>query len=92
MGYVIYCNIIIHIIIIHYPAGDIITLDNDDMDILYIYITHMMDHILMLTFIKGVYWWDPWHTINIAAPWIRHGMIIHHEHIVSTSVNVNLNL
>ena len=37
MGYVIYCNIIIHIIIIHYPAGDIITLDNDDMDILYIY-------------------------------------------------------
>ena len=22
---------------------------------------------------NGGYWWDPWSTINIAAPWIRHG-------------------
>ena len=23
--------------------------------------------------IKGVYSWDPWHTILLEAPWIRHG-------------------
>ena len=36
-------------------------------------ITHDGSMVLayMLTF--GVYWWDPWHTINIASPWIRHG-------------------
>ena len=52
-----------------------------DVDILCVYKialistnTHRIHGAGIYANIKGVYWWDPWHTINIAAPWIRHGI------------------
>ena len=47
--------------------------------------------ILMLTFIGGISWWDPWHTINIAAPWIRHGYS-HGSNDLSRNINGNFRI